>query len=211
MKKNIGERISTNLISLRKTFKLTQMEFAQKINYSDKAVSKWENGESLPSVEVLENICEFYGITFNDIVGEDEIVLNKKRTSKMSTSKICIILLCCLSVWLIATVTYVYAKLIFNTSIWMCFVWATPATCIIGIIFNSIWGKGRNVFIIISALIWTSLASFYLQLLPYYNAWVIFIVGVPLQLAVILWSTLYQTNKRLRRKKNEIKEKSKHN
>ena len=206
MKKSVGERIALNLVTLRKTAKLTQMEFAEKINYSDKAVSKWENGESLPSVEVLENICDFYGITLNDIVGEDDIVLDKKRTNKMSTSKICIILLCCLSVWLVSTIIYVYAKLIFDKSIWMSFVWAVPATCIMAIIFNSLWGRKRNVFILISLLIWTALASIYLQVLSY-NAWVIFMVGIPLQLAVILWSTLYVTKKNTRRDKNEIKEK----
>ena len=207
MKKSIGERIATNLVNLRKTAKLTQLEFAQKVNYSDKAVSKWEKGESLPSVEVLEHICDFYGITFNDLVGDEDIILDKKRTTRMSTSKVCIILLCCLSIWLLATIVYVYAKLIFNESVWMSFVWTVPATCIIGIIFNSIWGRGRNVFILISLLIWTAIASFYLQLLPYYNAWIIFIIGIPLQLAVILWSTLHQTNKHLKRRKNGTKEK----
>lgn len=204
MKRDISERISSNLVSLRKTSKLTQMEFAEKINYSDKAVSKWENGESLPSVEVLEKICEFYGITLNDIVGEDDILLDKKRAQKMSTSKVCIILLCCLSVWLVATIIYVYAKLLFDKSLWMSFVWAVPVTCVIGIIFNSLWGRQRNVFILVSLLIWTLLASLYLQILSY-NTWIIFFVGIPLQLAVILWSTLYVSKKRTRREKNEIK------
>ena len=206
MKKNISERIANNLVNLRKSAKLTQIEFAEKINYSDKAVSKWENGESLPSVEVLENICDFYGITLNDIVGEDDILLNNKRTSKMSTSKVCIILLCCLSIWLASTIVYVYAKLIFNESIWMSFVWAVPATCIVAIIFNSLWGRKRNVFILISLLIWSALASLYLQTLSY-NTWIIFFIGIPLQLAVILWSTLYVSKKKTRRDKNEIKEK----
>ena len=206
MKKDIGERISNNLVSLRKMSKLTQMEFAEKINYSDKAVSKWENGESLPSVEVLEKICDFYGITLNDIVGEDDILVDKKRTQKMSTSKICIILLCCLSVWLVSTIIFVYAKLLFNQSLWMSFVWAVPVTCVIGIIFNSLWGRQRNVFILVSLLIWSSLASLYLQILSY-NTWIIFFVGIPLQLAVILWSTLYVSKKRTRREKNELTEK----
>lgn len=205
MKKDISERIANNLIHLRKISKLTQMEFAEKINYSDKAVSKWENGESLPSVEVLEKICDFYGITLNDIVGEDDILVDKKRTQKMSTSKICIILLCCLSVWLVATIIYVYAKLLFNESLWMSFVWAVPVTCVIGIIFNSLWGRQRNVFILVSLLIWSSLASLYLQILSY-NAWIIFFVGIPLQLAVILWSTLYVSKKHTRREKNETTE-----
>ena len=195
MGKTINERIANNLVELRKTAKLTQIEFAEAINYSDKAVSKWENGESLPNVEVLENICNFYGITFNDLVGEDSIKLDNKRSTKMSTSKICIIMLCCLSIWLLATIIFVYAKLIFDITLWITYVWAVPATCAIGIIFNSIWGRKRNVFILISLLIWTGLASVYLQILTY-NTWIIFLLGVPLQIAVLLWSTLYKQKKK---------------
>ena len=195
MGKTINERIANNLVELRKTAKLTQIEFAEAINYSDKAVSKWENGESLPNVEVLENICNFYGITFNDLVGEDSIKLDNKRSTKISTSKICIIMLCCLSIWLLATIIFVYAKLIFDITLWITYVWAVPATCAIGIIFNSIWGRKRNVFILISLLIWTGLASVYLQILTY-NTWIIFLLGVPLQIAVLLWSTLYKQKKK---------------
>ncbi|MFQ8954332.1 MAG: helix-turn-helix domain-containing protein [Oscillospiraceae bacterium] len=45
--------IAKNLSELRRKNKLTQLEVAEKLNYSDKAVSKWEQGESLPGIEVL--------------------------------------------------------------------------------------------------------------------------------------------------------------
>ena len=52
-----------NLISLRKQMKLTQIELAEKLNYSDKAVSKWERGESIPDVTVLMDIAKTFGVT----------------------------------------------------------------------------------------------------------------------------------------------------
>ena len=48
--------IAKNLSELRRKNKLTQLEVAEKLNYSDKAVSKWEQGESLPGIEVLYKI-----------------------------------------------------------------------------------------------------------------------------------------------------------
>ena len=51
-----------NLIALRKQMKLTQIELAEKINYSDKAVSKWERGESIPDVSVLMVIANLFNV-----------------------------------------------------------------------------------------------------------------------------------------------------
>ena len=42
--------------------KLTQIELAEKINYSDKAISKWERGESIPDVSVLLNLAKLFGV-----------------------------------------------------------------------------------------------------------------------------------------------------
>lgn len=64
---DINKIIGKNLLKLRKSAKLTQMELAEKFNYSDKSISKWENGESLPSVEILHELSTFYGTTLNDL------------------------------------------------------------------------------------------------------------------------------------------------
>ena len=60
--KNLRDIIPKNLIYLRKQHKFTQIDLAKKINYSDKAVSRWEKGEVLPDVEVLQKVCEVYDI-----------------------------------------------------------------------------------------------------------------------------------------------------
>lgn len=58
--KSVSEIVISNLIKLRKKSGLTQIELSQKINYSDKAISRWEKGEVIPSIEVLEKLAEIY-------------------------------------------------------------------------------------------------------------------------------------------------------
>ena len=50
--------LAANLAELRKEENLTQAEFAARFNYSDKAVSKWERGDSLPDVVMLKTIAD---------------------------------------------------------------------------------------------------------------------------------------------------------
>ena len=67
---NLNLIIAKNLTNLRKKNKLTQLELAQMLNYSDKAVSKWQNGESVPGIDVLHRISKIYNVSLDFIVGE---------------------------------------------------------------------------------------------------------------------------------------------
>ena len=70
--KNVKEIIAKNLIDLRKSKKYTQQAVAEKLNYSDKAISRWERGESLPDVETLCRICDLYGVTFEYLLQDEQ-------------------------------------------------------------------------------------------------------------------------------------------
>ncbi len=48
------------------------MDLAAKLNYSDKSISKWERGESLPGIYILTRIADLYGITVSNLIGEEE-------------------------------------------------------------------------------------------------------------------------------------------
>lgn len=54
--------IAQNITDLRKKEKLTQAEFAERLNYTDKAISKWERGESIPSIDVLKQIADMFNV-----------------------------------------------------------------------------------------------------------------------------------------------------
>ncbi len=184
----LNKIIGNNLLCLRKKFNYKQSEVAEKLNYSDKTISKWETGEVVPSVENLVELCKLYNVSLDEITSKD--FQSKKLdnfTKNSSTNKLIISLLAISAVWILATVIFVYANLISNSVIWQVFVWAVPASMVLSIIFNTLWGKPKANYIYISILIWSLLACFYLQFLQY-NLIPLFFIGVPCQVAILLWS-----------------------
>jgi len=180
--------IANNLVTLRKKYNLKQSEVAEKLNYSDKTISKWETGEIVPNVENLVELCKLYGVTLDQITTQNlNIDVDSSFVKKQNTNKLAISLLAVSAVWIIATIVFVYANLISHLSIWQVFVWAVPASMIIAIIFNSLWGKKKVNYIFISILVWSLIASIYLQFLQY-NLIPLFFIGIPCQVAILLWS-----------------------
>ncbi len=193
--KNINLIIGNNIKELRKINKMTQNDLAEKLNYSNKAVSRWESGEVIPDVQTLNNICEVFEIPIENIFKEQLPTEKVKKEYKFRMgNKMAITLLSVLLVWLIATVTYVYSRITFNDNLWQVFIWAIPLSCIISIVFNSIWGRKFFNFVLISILIWSTLTSIYLQFIEY-NMWLIFFIGIPMQIGVILWSNIHKHHK----------------
>lgn len=200
---NINEIIGQNLLRLRKEKKLTQLELAEKFNYSDKSISKWEKGESLPNIEVLYDLAKFYEVSLDDLVKNTDITAIPKieqvpEKHKISpTSSLVVTLMAASGVWFFATILYVILLLTMNVYYSLCFMWAIPLTCIVLIIFNSIWGHYRYLFPILTLLLWSSLACTQLQVLEFgINIWPIFFLGIPLQVGVILWGALLLSHKK---------------
>ncbi len=210
--KTTNEIISANLVKLRKQNKLTQAELAEKIHYSDKSISKWEKGESCPSISVAIEIANFYGLTLNDLVDPelktDEIAIPQKKPQNYSY--LVITLLACSVVWLVATIVFIYGTLISaDGAPWLSFIYAIPLTCIVLIIFNSLWGNRRLNYLIISIFTWTLLLSIFLGVMVMshyaYVLWSIFILGIPIQISTILWSQLKRREKANEHNKNHEK------
>lgn len=186
---NIRENIGKNLTELRKQKGLTQFEVAEKFHYSDKSVSKWENGDTLPDVETLEEICEFYGVTLDFIIKDNskEDYAKQLTTSELN-NRIAISTLLTSIVWMTATIIFVYTLISKNyTAYWMAFVWAVPVSALILILMNRIYFRNKLMyFILYSIMSWTLLASVFLQLLSY-NLWPLFLIGIPLQASLVIW------------------------
>jgi len=193
--KDLNIVIGNNIKNLRKAHDLTQIELAEKLNYSNKAVSRWESGEVIPDVPTLNNLSKIFNIEIADFFKEIKDAEKSKTVhKKISRNKIIITSLSVLLIWLIATIAFVYSVITFNNNLWQVFVWAIPCSCIIAIVFNSIWGRKYFNFILISILIWSLLTSIYISWLQY-NLWLIFIIGAPIQIGTILWSNLKRPNK----------------
>ncbi len=182
--------IAYNIAELRKAVPLTQAELAEKLNYSDKAVSKWERGESIPDVAVLKQIANLFGVSVDYLLEEEHLFESTQRSVPWQRKKnrVLVTALSCALVFLIATLVFVALALVGDIPrIWLAYVYCVPICSILLIVFNSLWGSyGWNYFYI-SILVWSLLTSIYLTTGDYTN-WLLFIIGIPGQIIILMWS-----------------------
>lgn len=186
---NIKDTIAHNIISLRKKHGMTQNELAERLNYSDNAVSRWERGEVTPSIETLEQISNIFSVSIESLFKENILEVVDKDTKTERIRKLSILLLFVSLVWFVVSVVYVYTKTIVGLNLWILFIWAFPISALVLLPFNNAWGKKIWSFVILSVFTWTLLVSLYLQFLEH-NIWLIFITGVPVQVALVIWAFL---------------------
>ena len=209
---DIKQIIAKNISALRQDKELTQIELAEKLNYSDKAVSKWERGESLPDIGVLTQIADLFEVPLDYLVRREHNTSYQNASPKGRTVKNrgFITGMAVLLVWLVATVVFVilYSIPDINTAgLWLSFIYAVPTTLVVWLIFNCLWFNKKRNFLIISLLMWSTLGVIYLTLalLTIKNLWLIFIVGIPSQVIIVLWSGIKFVKKE-RKTKNKVKD-----
>lgn len=191
--------VAENLQSLRREAGMTQAALAERLNYTDKAVSKWERGESIPDVSVLRDIAELFGVSVDYLLTQDHTVAQSEpstptnREKRRITNCASITCMSVLLVWLIATFAFVIIDIVLPSARmhWLAFVYAVPVSMIVWLVFNCIWFDRRRNFIIISLLMWSAIASIFFALLPLgAGFWQLFALGVPGQAIIFLWSRL---------------------
>ena len=192
---NLKHIISKNLVNLRKKSHLTQAELAEKVNYSDKSVSKWETGETTPNIEVLKTLARFYNVTIDNIVDENFDAGQAFSIKEQKFSHLAIIMLSIFSVLLLSTTLFTFffmSKYDFlNRLSWLFFIYAIPLSCIFSIVGCVRWGnefKSIWITIISSLLAWSLILSVYLSLLVVanINIWMLWVIGLPIQIILIL-------------------------
>ena len=195
---NQQELLAKNLAYYRKASGLTQLELAEKFNYSDKSVSKWERGEGFPDVFVLKSLADFYGITIDDFYLEEK----KKITSQNHslTKQVYIKLLSVGIGWLVVLMTFIGLTFLppeAKYQNWLTFVYGSLITGIILLVWDYIYHHRLLRVIDTSVVIWTGIASVYLTLLVILNVNqpLLFVIGVPLEILEILWF-LFRRNKK---------------
>ena len=182
---NIKEIISNNIIMLRKQKNLTQLELGEAIHYSDKAISRWEKGESLPDIETLQLLSETLDVPLTYLFEEhSREVITQELTNKKANKIVCTILSTTI-VWLVAIVIFLYCKIYNHFTFWQIFVWSIPASSIVLYYFNRLWGKKSYNLYISSLFIWSLIASLYCQFIQY-HLWLIFLLGLPIEIVLIL-------------------------
>ena len=180
--------VALNLVNCRKSSDMTQLQVAEKLNYSDKAVSKWERGESLPDISVLVALAKLYDVTLDYLVTEHPPKRSRFGGAGGRLRKIIFLIAACLIVFFLATVCFCLLYLFAVPGrIWMAFIYALPVCGVIAVVFSCVWGNKWDRTISVSFLIWTLALTIFLALNGVPEGWVVFVVAFPLQILTVLW------------------------
>lgn len=192
----IKQNIAKNLIYYRKINNLTQIQLAEKLSYSDKAISKWERGESVPDIFTLKKIATLYRINVDDLLKE-----KTTRRQFIYKNRLIVSLMGVGLTWLVATSAYMIISMISESlsspisNLWLVWIYATLASFIVAFIFAKIWGERWHRFFLVSGIVLSASAIVFLHLLlaniP--SSWLVWCVFGPLEILVILW---YLINKK---------------
>ena len=196
----LKKQIGANIAAYRKSMGLTQLGLAEKLNYSDKAVSKWERAESVPDVLTLTQLAELFDVTVNDLLvdpnelpantGKVEQVMSAavERAMKRKANKRIILGLCTMLVYFVAILLFVIFSSLDVPKSWIAFIYALPVDAIVRLSLRSAWNDFRHNQWLVSTVMWGVLLSVFMSLLLFaeFNLWKIFLLGIPGQLAIFL-------------------------
>ena len=214
----LRKQIGGNIAAYRKNAGLTQAGLAEKLNYSDKAVSKWERGESIPDVLTLMALADQFSITVNDLIADPNALptdsdsrLEKAMTQvsekalKRKANKNVILALSTTLVWFVALLVFVVMSSLdfLEAYSWLIFLFAVPANAIVMLSLRSAWHDFRWNKFYISTIVWGFIVAIHVSLLVVfrYNFWKLYLLGIPGQIAIFLWFRLFRPAKE---KKEEI-------
>lgn len=184
--------VASNLIKLRQKAGMTQAELGEKLNYSDKTVSKWERGESIPDAYSLTRLAEIYGLTVDDLLHDDsawqdpvEKARAEEKAAAPTFSSNMVTLVAIMGIWTMAVIMFVVCWVVLDELLWLIFACAVPVSLITLLVLNSVWNKGRHNMIIIMLLVAAAVTLIFLFLLKR-NPWQLFLILIPAEILVVL-------------------------
>lgn len=182
----LKQNVAQNIYFLRTANNMTQSELGAKINYSDKAISKWERAEGLPDVFVLTKLGELFGVSVDYLLSEhneqDRRVVDTRpiRNTKRLINQTVLLGIVAIAVLLVVTF-----YLTLDTILWQIFIYFLPVVFTVQIVLSAVWWKGKGAFFCTSMLCWSVLLIIYVALYSG-NMWQLFLIGIPVQLIVLL-------------------------
>jgi len=188
----IKETFGKNVSYYRKKAGLTQKDLAEKLNYTDKLVSKWERGEGLPDLVIACALAEIFGVSVNDLLNEKTI-----KTPTTQHNKIITAILSCGVAWLVAVVLFFFFTVLNQTVFhsWLLFIYAIPISAIILVVFSNLWWGKLLQFLSTALLIWTVPLSIVLTLVFVGGIYQLFIIAGVVQILEIFWFLLKKQKK----------------
>ena len=205
----LKRQIGTNIALQRKNAGLTQVGLAEKLNYSDKAVSKWERGDSMPDILTLVQLSELFEVSVDDLLSDPNALpgnpgsLEKamsqvsEKALKRKANKNVILALSSTLVWFIALLFFVVISSFGLPYSWIAFVYAIPINAIVLLSLRSAWRDFRWNRVLISVIVWSTLLALYLSFLLFlhFQMWKLFLLGIPGEVAITLWFRLFRVPK----------------
>ena len=190
---DIKSNVAKNITELRILNNMTQMELGEKLNYSDKTISKWERAESSPDLSALVEMADLFGVTLDYLVKSENIeeAVVERKTKEASFNRRAVSYIAEGGGWIVAIFAFIVTTLITNkmTFQWLYFVYALTVVLILKLIFNSIWFNPRHNYLIISALMWSIFVAIHITFLYFkVNVSLIYLLGVAGQIVIILCS-----------------------
>lgn len=185
--KEFKEVVAQNIYYLRTKNHLTQYELGEKLNYSDKAISKWERAEGMPDAYIISKMSELFGVTVDYMLTPHSEQDKKVETKPIKKVKRIVSNIVSAGILFVALLIFVLVAMIsdYNIFLWQIFIYAFPVVVTLRIVFNSVWFKADNVFVLVSILLWSVISSIYVAVANW-SLWIIFIIGLPLQVIVFL-------------------------
>ena len=180
----LQQLIAENIAYYRKQNGDTQAELAEKLNYSDKSVSKWERAEGTPDIFILSKIADLYHITVQDI-------LREKKVPKAATRHLLVTLLSVGLVWLVMTTLFCFSKIlnVLSPWAWLVFIYGIPITGIVCQVFSALWWGRIAQVISCSVILWGIGLSLVLSL-QIEGVFLLFIICAVLEVLIILFYLL---------------------
>lgn len=201
-----------NLIMLRKQMKLTQIELAEKINYSDKAVSKWERGESIPDVSVLLALAQLFGVSIDFLVTEHKNEEAAKEQTSYAASikkrnRMLVAAITFVAILIVETIVFIAlqgAMPSFWRNAMFCYAMPLPAVSVVAVVFSGLWATKGVSFAAISVLIWTILLDAFLIIMLCGKIFpIVFVLGIPAEIVAMMSYKIKITVNMLKPKNNE--------
>lgn len=166
--RDFKKRFGSTLKHLRKKQGMTQGELAYKLNYSDKAISKWERGESVPDSYTLYKIADLFCVSMDDIFSDNEEIkfIEKPKNDSYKQLRIFIPLITVIGIMFVASLFFLVMKNVpeWSDKAYYPFLYALPVASIALTVFSSLWWGVVESCISVSMIIWSIAFSIYFSL-----------------------------------------------
>lgn len=187
--------IAANITGLRKKARLTQAELANRLGFTDKAVSKWERGLSLPDAPTLKELADLFEVdvdylfTFHVYDAFDEESEKKLRKKEILVKTVYIASLFLVSAILIAILLSAIADIYDETAKIRAYLFILPGLAFLALLINILFGHNSRMNVILSSVLTWALADALYYFLGH-RLVLIFAIAAVIQIAIIIFPKL---------------------